>query len=378
MNKIFLLLIALLSGCYVYASGEGEVISPGKIWPDDRGVHINAHGGGILFKDGTYYWYGEHKSENTSSALVGITCYTSRDLIHWKYQGVVLPVDAEGSGSDIEKGCIMERPKVIFNTKTNKYVMWFHLELKGHGYDAARTALAVSDKPFGPFKYIRSERPNPGVLPLNMTQEQKQVFDTLDINAYKTWWTPQWRKAIDDGLILKRDLQGGQMARDMQLFVDDDGKAYHIFASEENLTLHIAELSADYQSHTGRYVRVAPCGHNEAPALFKRKGKYWMITSGCTGWAPNEARMFSSDSIFGPWTQHPNPFKGERAEITFGGQSTYVLKVNGLDDSYIFMGDIWRPEHPIDARYLWLPIRFTDNDIPYIEWVDEFAPMPQN
>ena len=107
-------------------------------------------------------------------------------------------------------------------------------------------------------------------------------------------------------LIVKRDLDGGQMSRDMTLYVDEDGKAYHIYSSEENLTLQIAELSDDYLSHTGNYVRVAPAGHNEAPAIFKKDGTYWMITSGCTGWAPNEARMFSSSSIFGPWSQHPN------------------------------------------------------------------------
>ena len=85
----------------------------------------------------------------------------------------------------------------------------------------------------------------------------------------------------------------GQMSRDMTLYVDDDGKAYHIFSSEENLTLHIAELTGDYLHHTGRYTRVAPAGHNEAPAIFKHDGTYWMITSGCTGWAPNEARIRS-------------------------------------------------------------------------------------
>ena len=89
------------------------------------------------------------------------------------------------------------------------------------------------------------------------------------------------KDAIAKGLYFKRDFEGGQMSRDMTLFVDDDGKAYHIYSAEENLTLNIAELSDDYQSHSGRYVRVAPAGHNEAPAVFKRNGTYWMITSGC-------------------------------------------------------------------------------------------------
>ena len=162
------------------------------------------------------------------------------------------------------------------------------------------------------------------------------------------------------------------MSRDMTLYVDEDGKAYHIYSSEENLTLQIAELSDDYLSHTGNYVRVATAGHNEAPAIFKKDGTYWMITSGCTGWAPNEARMFSSSSIFGPWSQHPNPCVGPKSELTFGGQSTYILKVGGKKDAFIFMADIWRPEHPSDARYIWLPVQFKEG-IPYVEWMDNWT-----
>lgn len=153
--------------------------------------------------------------------------------------------------------------------------------------------------------------------------------------------------------------------RDVQL---DDGKAYHIYASEENLTLHIAELSNDYRWHTGRFVRVAAGGMNEAPALFKHDGTYWMITSGCTGWAPNEARLFSAKRIWGPWIQHPTPCVGPDAEITFKGQSTYILPVAGRRDAYIFMADSWRPEHPSDGRYIWLPIRFSPDGTPVIEW----------
>ena len=160
------------------------------------------------------------------------------------------------------------------------------------------------------------------------------------------------------------------MARDMTLYVDDDGKAYHIFSSEDNLTLHIAELTNDYLHHTGRYTRVAPSGQNEAPAIFKKDGTYWMITSGCTGWEPNEARMFSAPSIWGPWTQHPNPCRGPQQEITFGGQSTYILPVG---DHFIFMADIWRPKHPSDARYIWLPIEF-EAGMPVVRWRDEWKP----
>ncbi|MCR5159470.1 MAG: glycoside hydrolase family 43 protein [Prevotella sp.] len=359
-----------------------EGIRNGELWRDDGGRHINAHGGGVLKYGDTYYWFGEHKDERTSDAMVGVMCYASKDLVNWRNCGVALSVTepAPGRGndrtarrrattdSDIERGCILERPKVIYNEVTKKFCMWFHLELKGQGYNAARYGVAVADRPEGPYKFLYSQRADAGTWPIEYGQKELAVLDTLNEANFKEWWTPEWRKAVNQGLIVKRDFHSGQMSRDMTLYVDDDGKAYHIFSSEENLTLHIAELTADYLHHTGRYTCVAPAGHNEAPAIFKHEGTYWMITSGCTGWAPNEARMFSAPSIWGPWTQHPNPCRGPKAEITFGGQSTYILPVG---DKYIFMADIWRPQHPIDARYIWLPIEFEDGK-PVIHWRDEW------
>jgi hypothetical protein len=348
------------------------MIRPGDIWLDDKGEHINAHGGGILYYDNVYYWFGEHKSEKSNSALVGVNCYSSADLCNWKKEGVALAVSGD-TLSDIVGGCVIERPKVIYNGKTKQFVMWFHLELKGKGYSAARTGIATSENVTGPYRFVRSFRPNPGIYPFDMPDSIRNIRYSREEYRQKSW-TPEWLSAMFNGLILKRDLEGGQMSRDMTLFVDDDGKAYHIYSSEENYTLHVAELNEDYSGYSGKYTRVAPAGWNEAPAVFKRNGMYWMITSGCTGWRPNEARMFCSPSIWGPWLQFPNPFVGDKAILTFNGQSTYVLKVQNVSDKYIFMGDIWRPANPIDGRYFWLPIKFDNNGVPVIKWMDEWNP----
>lgn len=358
---------------YVRVYQQNKTIRSGQLWLDNTGKHVNAHGGGLLYHEGKYYWYGEHKSEQTSAALVGITCYSSNDLCNWKNEGVALPV-ADDESSDIVKGCTMERPKVIYNVQTKKFVMWFHLELKGKGYEAARAAVAVSDTPTGPYRLVHSGRVNPGIYPFDMTRKERNL--KLNPDKYKEWWTPQWHTAVEKGLLLKRDLEGGQMSRDMTVYVDDDGKAYHIYSAEENLTLHIAELTDDYQRHSGTYTRIYPGGHNEAPAIFKKDGTYWMITSGCTGWDPNEARMFSSTSIWGPWKQYPNPCIGKGAEKTFGGQSTYILPLN--DNRFVFMADMWRPQKPIDARYIWLPIEFDKDGIPFIEWKEIWTPAEAN
>ena len=141
----------------------------------------------------------------------------------------------------------MERPKVIYNAKTGKFVMPVSPGIEGKRICSCTFCrFAVSDSPTAPFTYLRSGRINPGKLPFDMTAQQKAIFDTLDLAKYKAWWTPAWYDAINKGLLVKRDLEGGQMARDMQLFVDDDGKAYHIYSSEDNLTLQIAELSDDF------------------------------------------------------------------------------------------------------------------------------------
>ena len=312
--------------------GKDEMV-PAGVWNDVNGEYINAHGGGILLFDSKYYWFGEHRPAKGFSTEVGVTCYSSADLCNWKYEGVPLSVSEE-AGNEIEKGCIIERPKVIYNEKTKKFVMWFHLELKGKGYAAARAGVAVSDSPAGPYRFVSSSRVCPGVFPLNM--------------------------------------KGGQMSRDMTLYVDDDGKAYHIYSSEENLTLQIAELTDDYQGHSGKYIRLFPGGHNEAPALFKHDGTYWMITSGCTGWEPNEARLFSASSIWGPWKQHLHPFIGKGAEKTFGGQSTFVIST--LENRFVFMADVWKPESLMYSKYIWLPIGFDDTGKPVIEWKESWNP----
>lgn len=369
IGHFLFLCIFLLTSLYGQANSIGRKdIIPGEVWKDTDGNLINAHGGGVLFNNGKYYWYGEHRPSSGFTTQVGVTCYSSTDLRNWKYEGVALSVSDE-AGSDIEKGCIIERPKVIYNQQTGKFVMWFHLELKAKGYGPARAGVAVSDTPAGPYQYLRSGRINPGIYPLNMMEEEKKL--TWNPDEYE-WWTPEWREAINKGMFVKRDLDGGQMSRDMTLFVDDDGKAYHIYSSEENLTLHIAELSADYLRHTGKYIRIFAGGHNEAPAIFKKDGTYWMITSGCTGWTPNEARLMTASSILGDWKQLPNPCVGKDAEITFGGQSTYILPVHGEKNRFIFMADVWRPKSLSDSRYIWLPIQFDADGIPYIKWIEKW------
>jgi hypothetical protein len=368
MQRLLFLSITLLLIC-ITANSQDLVnsIKPGQIWPDNHGKHINAHGGGILYYNKTYYWFGESRLPRTEkdNSNYGVSCYSSKDLLNWKNEGLALRVIKDTS-SLLLPGCVIERPKVIFNKNTGKFVMWFHHELKGQGYKAAMTGVAVSDNITGPYKYLRSLRPNAGVWPKNFPEEFKK---SKAGEESLTSWSKEWVDAVKEGLFVRRDFEGGQMARDMTLYVEKNGKAYHIHSSEENMTLHFSELTDDYLDFTGTYVRVLPGDSNEAPAIFFAKGKYYMFTSGTTGWKPNPARLAVSPKLAGEWKTVGNPCRGTEDEnkITFGSQSTHILQIEGKKNAFIYMGDRWISDNLADSRHIWLPIEWEDG-LPVIKW----------
>jgi Glycosyl hydrolases family 43 len=183
---------------------------------------------------------------------------------------------------------------------------------------------------------------------------------------------PVWSTAVGPYTYLKSFRPNGQVSRDMTLFQDEDGTAYQICASEDHQVTHIDKLTDDYLGTSGKYIW-AFRWTSEAPAIFKRNGKYYYIGSGCSGWAPNAAVSAVADSMNGPWKALGNPCRGtpEQNRKTFGSQSTYVLPVAGKPDALIFMADRCRPGNAIDGRYVWLPIQF-ENDKPVFKWMPEW------
>ncbi len=311
---------ALILTCSVSLNSQNRNYSfqPQAIWNDSDGNAINAHGGGILKHNKMYYWYGEYKVGATTlpswatwecyrTDAGGVSCYSSCDLLNWHFEGVVLKPVTDDPESDLHPSKVIERPKVVYNAHTGKFVMWFHCE--SADYSKAAAGVAVSDSPTGPFEYLGSFRPN---------------------NA---------------------------MSRDQTLFVDDDGVCYQICSSEDNQTIHINRLTDDYLRPDGTFVRRFIGQSREAPALFKYNGKYYMLSSGCTGWDPNEAELAVADEIMGEWTVLGNPCSGNDAEKTFYGQSTYVIPVNASKGQFIACFDLWKKKDLADSRYIWLPLK---------------------
>ena len=133
------------------------------VWKDLNGENIQAHGGCIIEYDGKYYWYGENKGQDNCPDscrvdVIGVSCYSSLDLLHWKYEGLVLEADKENEDSVLHKSRVLERPKVIYNEATKKFVMWMHLDNADYTYASA--GVAISDSPSGPFVLLRAIQPN--------------------------------------------------------------------------------------------------------------------------------------------------------------------------------------------------------------------------
>jgi hypothetical protein len=361
--------VALLPVVILSQRAKGESASaefvPGVQWLDTDGKPVNAHGGGVLFHEGVYYWYGEFKSGKTYLPdcnkswggtrvdTTGVSCYSSTNLHQWKNEGIVLAAVTNNPQDDLYSGKVLERPKVIYNRGTGKFVMWMHIDSQSYG--AAQVGVAVGDAPTGPFKYQGGFRPDKGVWPVNVTSTDKVESETN---------------------IFLRDFNVGQMSRDMTVFVDDDGKAYLFYSSEENPTMHVSLLSDDYLHLVGTFSRIFDGRSMEAPAVFKHMGKYYLIASGCTAWEPNAARSAVADNLMGPWKELGNPCLGKDSENTYHAQSTYVLPVQGRENVFIFMADRWNQWNLPDSRYVWLPIVFAEDGRPMVRWREHWSLEP--
>lgn len=313
--KLAVVLIMLIQSISAIAQKGFKEIKPGEIWPDDKNEHIQAHGGGIIKQGNTYYWFGEdrRKSNLVNTRYVG--CYSSKDLVNWKFRGQVFKASTlEG----IREGTlILERPKVFYNEKSRKYVMYMHLD--STKYKFARVGVAVSDKVDGEYKFVKSFRPL------------------------------------------------GLESRDIGQFMDDDGSAYLVFESRPSKGFYIAKLSDDYMDVEKQVAFIsAPL---EGGAIVHYGDLYYAIGSALTSWNPNPNKYATATSLAGPWSEFKDIAPPETN--TYSSQSTMMIKVAGTKGTtVVFMADQWKPKTQWESRYLWMPLEIGNGKL----WL----PKPQH
>lgn len=273
---------------------------------------VHAHGGGMIKVGSYYYWLGENRDGTNLVSL-----YHSTDLKNWEFRAHLL---SKNMGGELATANI-ERPKLLYNSQTGKYVMWMHKE-NGVDYSEGRVAVATATNIEGPYTYHGSFRPL------------------------------------------------GYESRDMTVF-NDNGTAY-LFSSTKgtaaNSDMNIFRLTEDFTGVDELIQTIWKGQYREAPAVFKRGATYFMITSGATGWNPNQAKYATASSIEGTWS---NPVNfGD--STTYGSQSAYVIPIEGSNTtSYLYMGDRWAGawSEPVNhSRYVWLPLSFPTSTTLEMNW----------
>ncbi len=343
-----------------------DCIRPGQVWLDTKGERIQAHGGSLTYLDGVYYWYGENKEFTDPEKGIwhwGVRCYRSDDLYNWEDLGLIIPPEPDDPDSSVNPHSMMDRPHIIYNGRTKKFVCWLKIMQK----DGSQSeTVLTADKLTGPYTKVRE-----GLYPLGMS------------------------------------------AGDFDLAVAPDGKAYYYFERVHSETV-CADLTDDYTNVTGYYSTHFPRSHppyvREATAHFVRNFKHYLITSGTSGYMPNPSEAAVADTWHGPYTVLGDPHVNDPSRTSFHSQISSVFKVPGKKDLYIACADRWMPnamdvpyefyekiydtlfdpdateaerqdamkkmsviprEKTREADYVWLPIRF-DGDRPVIEWYDEW------
>jgi len=296
------------------ASGNDTIVTftNGDYWQDTDGNRIEAHGAGLIRYENKWYWIGEDKSANSGN-FKAVNCYASDDLVTWEFRHAIITKQSSQDLAAADR--IIERPKVVYNDTTKKFVMWLHWE--GENYATAEAGVFTSDTVDGDYTQVRHFRPN------------------------------------------------DRMSRDDTLFKDDDGKAYFLSASNENADLSLYELTDDYTNYKRQISTLWAGSYREAPAIMKVNGRYFIVNSGATGWDSNQQKYASATSMDGPWSSLSNLGDG----TGFDTQTAYILPVQGSKaTTYIYAGDRWQDPDLKSSKYIWLPLKVSGESKLVLDW----------
>ena len=304
---------------------------------DTDGNVLNASDGGIIKVGERYYWYGQalrdrpegYKGQGGQVTDVGVVMYSSADLSEWKYEGVVLAC----SEGELRAPMRFERPKIIYNEKTDKYVLWCHyVGYPGdHSFDigGGEIGVAVSDSINGEYK-----------------------------------WLGHFRPIDDDGVV-----------RDCTLYKDEDGSAYLFFDRDisllerSNRCIYVVKLSDDYLSCTDEYKRIDPAYRREAAAVLHHGDYYYMITSGMSGWSFNRACYYRSRDLMGEWEDMGDPCVGDDQGTTFNSQTSFVFSTD--DGRFIHVSERHNTSSFLHCSYIWLPVEFGDRNTLSLRYAED-------
>ena len=303
-GKQIVIIAVLLFAVSMAMQGQEEnwtTIRNGIEWTDTEGYIVQAHGGNFLEHGGRWYLIGEDRSRSWNP---DVNLYSTADFQTWKFEGKIIKNHV--THEELGRSRMIERPKLMYNEKTGKFVVWCHWEARD--YSASEAAVFESDSVAGPYECVWAGRPC----------ETK--------------------------------------SRDCNIFVDNDGQAYFISTTDENTNLGLFRLSDDYHSAISKTL-LFEGQRREAPAIVHIGDTYYMISSACTGWDPNQAKIATSASIDTGWSALENI--GDR--IAFDTQASSILTIKGTEaTAYIYVGDRWMDPDLPRSKIIMLPISFED------------------
>lgn len=282
---------------------EWITIKNGNLWMTDDGkggtTSVQAHAPGFVRVGDIWYMCGEDRSGWWNP---DVNLYSSVDLVHWKFEKKIIQNGV--TTPELGHGRMIERPKLMYNAKTDKYVVWCHYEAGNYG--ASEAACFECDKVNGDYKVVWTGRPL------------------------------------------------GVKSRDCNVFQDNDGTAYFVSTTNENRDLGLFRLSDDYHEAVEHTVLFGGNGL-EAPAIVRVGDNYFMFNSACSGWDPNRCKMSHTTNLTSGWTGLANIGN----DIAYDTQAAAILTIKGTKQTtYLYVGDRWQDPGLPETKTIIFPITF--------------------
>lgn len=344
-----------------------DAIYPGKPWYDTHGRRIQAHGASVYYENGVYYWIGENKEFTHKGSKVwswGVNAYSSTDLMNWRSEGLIISPVPWDKKSPLHPNRRLDRPHIIFNPRTKKYVAWLKF------CDRNEFAVLTADALLGPYTLVHS--------------------------GYRVY---------------------GRQSGDFDLALDERSGDGYLFVEVDHVDCIVCKLTEDFTRASDEYKtiyqNIKPPYTREGITHMERNGKHYVFSSGMTGYTPNPSEVAVADDWMGPYTVQGDPHVDDVSRASFNSQISFIFKLADKDQ-YIAVADRWMPDalmtaeeydvisRAIAARtdksikvtsrekmkmarrmtmqvdtskadYVWLPIRF-EGDTAKIEWRESWTP----